>query len=126
MNRVLTPRQQELIAEHRRNGCVEVRWMAAGTRISLATTDEHFELEVGTPERGVVLLATDRRFPQREKAVVAGSFDPSSREFLPEIIGQNLNVVFRVQGIGVVRTRPVLSAIVRDNGDTYEYDLWGE
>jgi len=120
----LTAIQQRLLAEHQEEGCINVRALDPGVRISFDTENEQFELEVGTPKLGVVLLASDKRFFQREKAVVRGSIDLQERVLLPSIIGHGTCVVFHVQDVGVVRTRPILGATVRGKGDSYEYQMW--
>jgi len=124
--RRITEKKLELLNWHKENGVIEVRKLPVGTRIALDTISEHYELEVGTPQNGVVLLASDRRFDGREKAVVMGSIDIDAGIFLPLIIGEGLKVVLRRQGAPVVRTNPVLAACVRGKGDSYVYSVWGE
>jgi hypothetical protein len=114
----------DLLRFHRENGTVEVRKLPAGTRITLETATEVYELEVGTPKLGVVLIASDRRFPGRDKAVVSGSFDSNAAIFLPEIIGQGLSTVLKRPYARVVRTGPVLAATIRGKDDSYTYEMW--
>lgn len=116
--------QAELLEKHRQNGVVEVRKLPVGTRVALDTPDEHYELEVGTPEFGVVLVASDGRFENRDKVVVTGSIDPETNIFVPEIIGEGMRIVLRRQNKPVVRTGPVVAACIRGKGDSYEYRLW--
>jgi hypothetical protein len=124
MRRRITEKTLELLNWHRENGVIEVRKLPAGTRIALDTISEHYELEVGTPKKGVVLLASDRRFDGREKAIVTGSTDLDTGIFLPRIIGEGLTTVLRRPGKTVVRTDPVLAAVVRGKGDSYVYNVW--
>jgi hypothetical protein len=122
--REVTERKLELLRYHRENGVIEVRKLPAGTRIAVDTVSEHYELEVGTPEYGVVLIASDRRFHGRDKAIVTGSTDLDTGIFLPKIIGEGLKIVLRRQDQPVIRTDPVLAAVVRGKGDSYVYSVW--
>jgi len=122
--REITEKRLELLRYHRENGVIDVRKLPIGTRIALDTVSEHYELEVGTPERGVVLIASDRRFDGRDKAIVTGSADVETGIFLPRIIGQGLKVVLRRANSPAVRTDPVLAACVRGRNDEYTYLMW--
>ena len=124
--RRITEKTLKLLNWHRENGVIEVRKLSVGTRIALDTISEHYEIEVGTPKNGVVLLASDRRFDGREKAILTGSIDTDTGIFLPRIIGEGLKVVFRRPEATVVRTDPVLAACIRGKGDSYTYLMWGE
>lgn len=117
-------RKRELLQYHRENGLIEVRKLPAGTRIAVDTISEYYEFEVGTPKFGVVLIASDKRFHGRDKAVVTGSMDPGTNIFLPRIIGEGLKIVLRRQNKPVVRTDPVLAACIRGKGDSYVYNVW--
>jgi len=122
MNDPLKRKQQELIAFHRANGCIDVRELLEGTRIIIKTVDEVYELEVGTAKFAVVLMASNGRFEQRTKAVVTGSLDTKTNIFVPEIIGEGLKIVFRPQKGKIIHTQPVLAAKIV--GENYEYALW--
>ena len=123
MNDPLKQRQQELLAYHHTNGFINVRKLSNGTRVLIKTSDEVYELEVGTAKFGVVLVASEERFEQRDKVVVTGSLDPETFVFVPEIIGEGLKIVLRSRQGRVIRTGPVVYAKVI--GKTYEYALWG-
>lgn len=114
----------DLLGFHRENGVIEVRKLPAGTRIALETISEVYELEVGTPSLGVVLIASERKFRNRDKAVVTGSLDVDTGLFLPKIIGQGLKVVLRRSYSPVIRTDPVLAATLRGKNDSYVYEMW--
>ncbi len=116
--------KKDLLGFHRENGVVEVRKLPAGTRIALETASEVYELEVGTPKLGVVLIASERGFRNRDKAVVTGSIDADTGLFLPKIIGQGLRVVLKRPYARVVRTDPVLFATIRGKNDSYVYEIW--
>lgn len=124
MSDPLDQKREELIAYHNENGCINVRKLIEGTRLLIRTLDEVYELEVGTAKFGVVLLASNDRFEDRDKAVVTGSLDPETKVFVPEIIGEGLRIIFRSRKGQVIRTQPVLSA--RIVGATYVYELWEE
>ena len=120
----IAEKRLDLLGFHRENGVIEVRKLPAGTRIALVTASEVYELEVGTPKLGVVLIASERKFRARDKAVVTGSFDVDTGLFLPKIIGQGLKVVLKRPYAYVVRTDPVLSATIRGKNDSYVYEMW--
>lgn len=120
----ITKLRRDLLGFHRENGVVEVRKLSAGTRITLETVSEVYELEVGTPKLGVVLIASELGFRNRDKAVVTGSIDTDTGLFLPEIIGQGLRVVLKRPYARVVRTDPVLFAVIRGKDDSYVYEMW--
>lgn len=125
MYETVKEKQLELREKHLKNGVIDVRKLKQGTRIELVTADEVFELEVGTPERCVVLLASNKRFEQRVKAVVLGGFDPDTRIFLSKLIGQGLRIALLQDYKPSIKTGPVLAAKVRGKDDSYEYQLWG-
>ena len=120
----ITELKLDLLGFHRENGVIEVRKLPAGTRIALETLSEVYELEVGTPRLGVVLIASERKFRSRDKAVVTGSLDVDTGLFLPKIIGQGLKVVLKRPYARVVRTDPVLAATIRGKDDSYVYEMW--
>jgi len=124
MRKEVERQREKLLAYHRAQGVIDVRKLLAGTRIAIKTPTENYELEVGTPERGVVLIASDKRFTKRDKVVVSGSYDPDTHIFLPRIIGYKLKIVLRRPYKLVVRTGPVVTAKVIGRGDSYEYRLW--
>ncbi|MHC4188364.1 MAG: hypothetical protein ACYSUB_01590 [Planctomycetota bacterium] len=124
MNDPLRQKQKELLTHHTANGCINVRKLCNGTRIVIKTEDEVYELEVGTAKFGVVLLASDGNFENRDKAVLMGSLDPVTNVFLTEIIGEGLRIVLRPRKGRVIRTKPVYYA--RIVGETYEYVMWGD
>ncbi|KPK50099.1 MAG: hypothetical protein AMS22_12695 [Thiotrichales bacterium SG8_50] len=126
MRNKLLKKQAELLAWHRDHGCVNVRKLARKTRVAITMSDDHYELEVGTPERGVVIFASERIFWPRDKAIVLGSMDPETGIFLPEIIGYGLKMVLRKRRRGILRTAPVLGVKLRGPNDSYEYELWEE
>lgn len=123
MNKLLKRKREELFAYHYANGFINIKRLLNGVRIVVKTLDEVYELEVGTAERAVVLLASNIRFECRDKAVVLGSLDPETHIFLPQIIGQGLRIVLRPRKGKVISTGPVISA--RIVGSTYTYELWG-
>lgn len=120
----ITEKRLDLLGFHRENGVIEVRKLPAGTRITLETASEVYELEVGTPRLGVVLIASERRFRNRDKAVVTGSRDVDTGLFLPKIIGQGLKIVLKRPYARVVRTDPVRAATIRGKNDSYVYEMW--
>lgn len=120
----IADRKRDLLLYHRENGVIEVRKLPVGTRIAVDTVSEHFELEVGTPKYGVVLIASDRGFRGRDKAIVTGSSEPGTGIFLPKIIGEGLKIILRRPGKTIVRTDPVLAAVIRGKGDSYVYNMW--
>lgn len=121
---MLSRKQSELVEFHRRNGVIEVHKLEPGIRVELHTPDEHYELEIGAPEFGVVLAASDGRFNHRDKVVVPGSIDPSTGIFLPRIIGEGLKVMLRPQNKPIVRTGPVIAARILGKRDRYIYEMW--
>lgn len=124
MNDPLQQRQKELLSYHRANGCINIRRLANKSRILIKTSDEVYELEVGTAEKGVVLVASNVRFQHRDKAVVTGSLDPETNVFVPVIIGEGLKIVLRPQRGRVIITEPVNYAKV--TGVNYEFEMWGD
>lgn len=122
MSDPLERKREELLNYHSANGCINVRKLSDGTRILIKTSDEVYELEVGTAKFGVVLLASNDRFENRDKAIVTGSLDPETKVFVPEIIGEGLRIILRSRKGQVIRTQPVISAKVV--GKTYTYELW--
>jgi len=118
----LKQRQKELIAFHHENGCIDVKKLTEGTRIVIKTSDEVYELEVGTAKFAVVLVASNNRFEHRDKAVVTGSLDPRTRVFIPAIIGEGLMIVLRSRKGRIIRTKPVTYAKIV--GENYEYIMW--
>ncbi len=120
----ITELRRNLLGFHRENGIIEVRKLLAGTRITLETVSEVYELEVGTPKRGVVLIASELGFRNRDKAIVTGSIDTDTGLFLPKIIGQGLRIVLKRPYARVVRTDPVLFATIRGKNDSYVYEMW--
>lgn len=123
MNDPLKREQRRLIEYHKSNGFIDIRKLSNGTRIVIKTIDEVYELEVGTAKHGVVLVGSERRFLQRDKAVVTGGLDPETRIFVPRIIGEGLKLTMRLRDGEIVQTSPVVYA--RIVGDSYEYELWG-
>ncbi len=121
MCNLLESKRADLVAYHIANGFINIRKMPAGQRVLIKTRDEVYEFEVGTPELGVVLLASDIRFENRDKAVLTGSLDPETSIFLKDIIGEGLKVVLRL-GNRAIYTGPVVYAKVI--GSDYEYILW--
>lgn len=117
--------RSNLLGFHRENGVIEVRKLPAGTRIALETLSEVYEFEVGTPKLGVILIASEREFLLRDKAVVTGSIDVDTGLFLPRIIGQGLRVVLKRPYASAIRTGPVLAATIRGKNDSYVYEMWG-
>ncbi len=65
---------------------LDIRELERGTHILVETTGEVYELTVGTPERSVILVASDRRFERRDKFVLLGSFHYKTGHFLPHCI----------------------------------------
>lgn len=116
--------KETLLAYHVTNGCINIQKLANRTRIVLKTIDEVYELEIGTASRSVVLMASNVRFEDRDKYVVAGSNDRKSGIFLHGIIGEGLCAVLRPRRGPAVRTHPVLSA--RITGENYNYELWND
>jgi hypothetical protein len=122
MNDPLRQRREMLLNYHHANGFIDVRKLAEGTRIVIKTPSEVYELEVGTAKFGVVLLASNRRFECRDKAVVMGSLDPETNVFIPKIIGEGLKIMLRPRAGAIIRTEPVTYARVM--GEKYSYELW--
>lgn len=122
MNDPLRRKQKQLLAYHHVNGFINIRKLIEGTRILIKTPDEIYEFEVGTAKFGVVLVASNNRFEQRDKAVVIGSLDPETSIFVPKIIGEGLKIILRPREGKIVRTGPVTYAKVV--GENYEYELW--
>ncbi len=120
----LQQRQKELLSYHRANGCINIRKLANRSRILIKTSDEVYEFEVGTAEKGVVLVASNVRFLHRDKAVVTGSIDPEINIFVPVIIGEGLKIILRPRRGRVIRTGPVNYAKV--TGVNYEFEMWGD
>lgn len=121
MGDLLERKRADLLGYHTANGFINVRKMRAGERVLIKTPEEVYEFEVGTPELGVVLLASDIRFENRDKAVLTGSLDPETNIFLEEIIGEGLKIALRL-GNRIMYISPVVYAKV--SGDNYEYVLW--
>ena len=116
--------QADLMELHSENGVINVWKLERNTRVTLTTRDEHYELIVGTPSRGVVLIASDVRFERQDKAVIAGSRDPQTRIFLPKVIGQGLCVLMRLRNGRTILTKPVLAASVLGSHNSYRFTLW--
>lgn len=115
-------RQKELLDYHTKNGFIDVRKLENGTLIWIKTEDEVYEFEVGTSRLGVVLFASNRRFEQRDKAILTGSLDPITKVFVPRIIGEGLKIVLRTRKGDIIHTLPVIVAKI--TGRNYEYELW--
>ena len=115
-------KQRSLLTRHTEQGVVKVRDLSQGVCLLITTPDENYELVIGTPSRGVVLIASDGRFTHRDKGVLTGGFDPESGIFLPEIIGLGLKMVLSGERIGTIRTGPVLDCIVV--GKDFRYSMW--
>jgi hypothetical protein len=126
MKAELLRRQAELLAYHEANGYLNVRRLPRRTRLVIETSDEIYELEVGTPDKGVVLVASDGFFRRRRKVVVLGSIDPKTGIFLPEIVGYGLKMMLRRPYKGITRTSPILTAKVIGPRDSYEYKMWDD
>ena len=124
MSKQLETKRTELLETHLAGGVVEVRRLARGTCLLIETPDENYELVVGTPSKGVVLIASDGRFKHRDKGVLIGSMDPDTCVFLPEIIGLGLKMVFGGERIDYVKTGPVLRCVVK--GKNFEYGMWDD
>ncbi len=65
---------------------LDIRELERGTHILVETTGEVYELTVGTPERCVVLVASDRQIERRDKFVLLGSFHYKTGHLLPHCI----------------------------------------
>jgi len=115
-------KRRNLLAQHIEWGVVKVRDLLQGTCLLIATPDENYELVVGTPSRGVVLIASDGRFIHRDKGVLTGGMDPDTGIFLPEIIGLGLKMVLSGERIGTIRTGPALECVVV--GKDFRYSMW--
>lgn len=120
----LKQKRDELLAFHRANGFVDVRQLAEKTLIVVKSLEEVYELEVGTPKFGVVLIASNGRFERREKVIVMGCMEPVTRIFIPETICQDMRMVLRPRKGSVIRTQPIVYARIK--GKTYDYELWRE
>lgn len=110
----------------KKDGFIDVRKLLARTRIVIKTSDEIYELEVGTPKFSVVLIGSNIRFESRIKAVVTGSIDPDTNHFTPKIIGRGLKIVLRCQRGPIIRTTPVLTARIIGPDNSFEYEMWEE
>ena len=122
----LTNDQRNLLAEHESQGVIDVRRLPVGTLVAIDTATENFELLVCNPDRGVVLVASNRLFPKREKAVVVGSLHPETRLQLPRIIGKDLRIILKINRNGKMATPPVLAARVTGRNASFEYDMWSD
>ncbi len=71
------------------NRMLDIRDLERGTHILVETTGEVYELTVGTPERCVVLVASDRQIERRDKFVLLGSVDPDTGCLLPHCIAED-------------------------------------
>ena len=108
---------------HRENHCINVRQLQVRTRILLRTAYAVYELEVGTPERAVVLMASDKDiWNHRRKMVVLGSIDTESGLLLDDIICQDLKLSLKPQHSRPIRIGPIISAKI--TGENYVYELW--
>jgi hypothetical protein len=113
----------ELHAYHRENQCINIRKLKVRTRVLLRTDSVTYELEVGTPERAVVLLASDSDvWNSRRKMSLLGSIDPTSGVLLDDIICQDLKLSLKPQRGRLVRIGPIRSAKI--TGEDYVYELW--
>jgi len=124
MNSLL--KKDAILAKCKADGFIDVRKLPLRTRIVIKTSDEVYELEVGTPKFGVVLVGSNGRFENRIKAVVTGSIDPDTNLFIPKIIGRGLKIVLRCQRGPIIRTTPVLGARVIGPDNSFEYEMWSE
>lgn len=126
MKEKVARKQTELLEYHLANGVIDIRKLKNGTHVEVQTPDENYELEVGTANKGVVLIASDGRFGSREKAIVVGSIDPDTRILLPHIIGQGLVIFLRPEKLLSVQTGPVISARILGRKDSYTYEMWSD
>jgi len=114
--------EDRLVAERREY--INVSRLARKTKILLKTVDEVYELEVGTPEFGVVLVASDGRFINRDKRVVGGCIHPDTREVIPNVICEGCKVILRRPHRETIYTGPVIAARITGAHNEYSFDLW--
>jgi hypothetical protein len=115
----------ELHAYHRENECINIKKLKVRTRVLLRTDTVTYELEVGTPERAVVLVASDGDvWNSRRKMSLLGSIDTDTGVLLDDIICQDLKLSLQPRRGRVVRIGPIRSA--RIMGEGYAYELWND
>ena len=113
----------ELHTYHRNNQCINVKKLKARTRVLLRTDTVTYELEVGTPERAVVLVASDGDvWNSRRKMSLLGSIDTDTGVLLDDIICQDLKLSLKPRRGRLVRIGPIRSAKI--TGEDYVYELW--
>lgn len=113
----------ELHSYHRENHCINVRQLQVRTRILLRTDGATYELEVGSPEKAVALVASDDAlWNNRRKMVVMGSIDTASGVLLDDIICRDLVLSLKPRRGRVIRIGPIRSAKI--TGKDYVYELW--
>jgi hypothetical protein len=124
MSDPLKKRRDAILERCKAEGIINVRKLIRQTRVVIKTNEEIYELEVGTPKFGVVLIGSNKRFENRIKAVVTGSIDPITNIFFPKIIGRGLRIILRYQGNPTIRTAPVLEAKIIGPDNSYEFRMW--
>ncbi len=106
---------------------LDIRELERGTHILVETPGEVYELTVGTPERCVVLMASDRRFERRDKYVLLGSVCHDTGDLFPHSIVEGLCLRFRPRrrlgfGTQIVVTGPAERVTV--TVDDVVNELW--
>lgn len=113
----------KLHAYHLENTCINIKKLQAGTLVLLRTDRITYELEIGSPKRGVVLLASDGGgWGHRLKMSLLGSIDTNTGLLLDDLICQDLELSLKPRRGRMIRIGPIRSAKI--TGENYVYELW--
>jgi hypothetical protein len=95
---------------------LDIATLPTKARILFFSDGEYFEAEVATPDKRVILLASERTFPLREKGVVLGSFDTDG-EFYPGKVdnGHCLALLMETPHRTIKILPPLYGGIVRED-----------
>lgn len=109
-------------------GVIDVYKMEAGLYIELACDKDCYELQVGTPEFGAVIIAHPAHFPHRDKCAVKGSYVTVEGEkiYIPKLIVKDAEILLHKTHSFRHVTPPVRRAVIRGRNDQFSYSLWGE
>ena len=103
---------------------IDVWNLPKNTRIALTTAEEHYELHVTNPARGVILVASNKRFQERDKAIFLGCRAPDTEILIQRVVLYKFHAMFRLNNGRVVSTQRVLSARVTGPNNSNTYTLW--